>query len=423
MPERDNRSKFVSAVSGIILLSGVFFMAGLAVAQFRLFPYDQIREVSRIAISLLEYGSVIGAGRRVLPPEGSSRETVSVHEPEAAIGEGYYALFGWDGELRSYSVRLFDSSGALAHTWPIKETSFSDKAKHLQNAPHAMELLPDGSLIVSFDWIGLMARVDACGDAIWVRDGFFHHSFSPASDGGIWTWYGEKSAYGQFQYILKFDPQTGKDVKRISLVDDVIKRSEESAIAFSMDTDFPFVPDDENPMDIFHPNDVEELLPELAPAFPQFEAGDLMFSLRELDMVAIISQSGDLKWVKQGPWLRQHDPDFEPDGSISIYDNSRFRPKSLIMKVDPVTRKATNALPDLEFAFKSIERGKHQLLPNGNRLITIPDQGQAIEVAADGSLAVEFNNVAPDDESMNEDLVNSKWVPQDFFQTFPSCNP
>ena len=53
-----------------------------------------------------------------------------------------------------------------------------------------MEVLPDGSVLVGFDWVGLAARLDACGSAIWVRDGFYHHSFSPSADGGIWTWFG-----------------------------------------------------------------------------------------------------------------------------------------------------------------------------------------------------------------------------------------
>ncbi len=340
---------------------------------------------------------------------------------------GFYAILGWNTELGSYSVQLHDGSGERVHTWPIYEMSFSDLPRHRQNAPHAMEILADGSVIISFDRVGLVARVNPCGDAIWVREGFYHHSFAPAADGGIWTWFGERSAYGQVQDILKFDPDTGEDIKRISFTRDVITRNHDSALAFSMFPDFPFVPDDQivpadqNLRDIFHPNDVEELLPELAPAFPQFEAGDLMLSIRELDLIAIISPEGELKWTKNGPWLKQHDPDFEPDGRISIYDNSRFRPRSRIMTVDPVTMEVTDALPGLEASFKSSYRGKHQLLPNGNRLVTIPEQGQAIEVAPDGKVAVEFNNIISEASDFNEDLVNAKWLQDGFFNVQPKC--
>ena len=418
-----NRTSFVISIfSGIALLSALLFTAGFAVAHFRVFPYEQIRDAVRIVISLARHGEVVGEGRKFIAPEGAARSLATVHESDAAIGEGHYALLGWESGVSSYAIRLFDATGTLVHTWHIDEMSFSSKPEHRQNAPHAMEILKDGSVLVSFDWIGLMARLDPCGNAIWVRDGYFHHSFAPSADGGIWTWYGEQSAYGQLQDILKFDPETGQDLSRISFNRDVIMRSSESALYFSMYMDFPFVPDDQNPKDIFHPNDVEELLPEIAMAFPQFEAGDLLLSIRELDMLAVISPSGELKWIQQGPWLEQHDPDFEPDGRISVYDNSRFRPRSFIMTIDPETRVVTNALPDLAVPFKSERRGKHQLLPNGNRLVTIPEQGQVIEVTPGGVVAVEFNNVAGAEVRFNEDLVNAKWLHEGYFETFPVCD-
>lgn len=420
MSDSNRSSIFLSIVSGVLLLGLVFFAVGFVVAHFRVFPYAHIREVVRIADSLIKHGTVIGEGRRFEAPAGSARELAVVHDAGAAMGEGHYALLAWDSGLDSYSVRLHDAAGALVHVWPIDEMSFSDKPQHRQNAPHAMEVLADGSLLISFDWVGLVARLDACGDALWVRDGYYHHSFAPSADGGIWTWYGAQSAYGQKQDILKFDPETGEDMVRISFTD-IITRSPETALLFSMYPDFPFAPDVPKPRDIFHPNDVEELLPELAPAFPQFEAGDLMLSIRELDMVAIISQAGDLKWIMQGPWLKQHDPDFEPDGRISIFDNSRDRPHSMIMTVDPITKEVVNALPNIEKRFKTKFRGKHQRLPNGNRLITVPEQGQALEYAPSGKLVVEFNNVAADLPEFNEDLVNAKWLPAGFFETMPSC--
>lgn len=424
MSGRDSKpegSWLLSIVSGLVLFAALFFGLGLAIATYRLPPYEQIREVVRIAESLLRHGEVIAEDRRMRPPEGAARTLAVVHDPSAAMGEGHYALLGWDSRLGTYSVRLHDAAGTLVHTWPIDETSFSDLAQHNQNAPHAMLVMEDGSILVSFDWIGLMARLTPCGEAVWVEEGFYHHSFSRAADGGVWTWFGEGTAYGQFQDIVKFDPADGEVVTRISLVDDVIARSPEAALAFSMYPDFPFVADADEPRDIFHPNDVEELLPEMAEAFPMFEAGDLLLSIRELDMVAVISQGGEMKWVQQGPWLKQHDPDFEPDGRIVVYDNSRHRPRSLIMAVDPATREVVDAIEAFDGPFKSAYRGKHQGLPNGNRLITVPEQGQAIEVTPDGAVAVEFNNVSHVDPAFNEDMTNARWLPEGFFEEMPVC--
>jgi hypothetical protein len=413
----------LSLASGLVLLCLVCAAVGFWIGNKKVWPYDQLRESYQIARSLVVYGKVLGDGLRFKAPPGVSRVPAVLHDPGKAMGEGHYALLGWDSTTESYAVRLYDGTGTLAHTWPVDEMSFSERAEHRQNAPHAMEVLRDGSVLVSFDWLGVMARLDPCGKALWHRYGFYHHSFSPAADGGIWTWYGEKTAYGQIQDILKFDPITGADRVRISLNRDVIMRTPESALMFSMTPNFRFVPDDQNPRDILHPNDVEELLPEMAAAFPMFEAGDLMLSIRELNMVAVIAPSGELKWVQQGPWLKQHDPDFEPDGRISVFNNSGARPPSSIMTINPTTRRVVNPLPERSVSFYTRFRGKHQLLPNGNRLITIPEQGQVIEVTPEGTVALEFNNVSADDPAFNEDLVNAKWYPDGFFDSLPSCSP
>ena len=418
MPQ--NFQRIVSIVAGIILFAIIFAGVGFQVAVKQTWPYHQIKEVKRIVSSLILDGTVIGEGRRNPAPSGASRDFVTINDPAQSIGSGHFALLAMDNARDAYSVFLYSADGKLRHTWPIDELAYTDKAAHHQNAPHAMEILPDGTALVSFDWLGFVARIDACGDAIWGKDGYYHHSFSPASDGGIWTWYGAETAYGQVQDILKFDPLTGEDITRISL-NELIKKSPKNALVFSMFPDFPFVPDSENPLDIFHPNDVEELMPDMAPAFPQFDEGDLMLSIRELDMVLVMSQDGDIKWYKQGPWLKQHDPDFEPDGRISVYNNSRFRPRSSIITVDPKTNGSVNAMPAFTGKFHSVYRGKHQLLPNGNRLVTIPEQGQALEISPEGAIVAEFNNVVPDDPTLNDDLVNAKWLPEDFFETMPSC--
>lgn len=418
----DKISRYISLGAGVILFALFCALMGYSIADKKTALYFRLQEIRHIVGSLISYGEVIGEGLRVPAPAGAARDPATLRNPDQAMGEGYYAIMAWDGARSAYSIFLRDAAGTLVHTWPIDEKAMSDKAEHYSNAPHAMEALPDGSVVMSFDHLGLMARLDACGAPIWQREGYFHHSFSPSADGGLWTWYGAQSGYGQLQDILKFDPLTGKDITRLSLRDDVILRTPDSATLFSMHPDFPFTPDDQNPRDIFHPNDVEELLPERAAAFPRFKAGDLMLSIRELDMVAVIDPTGAIKWLRQGPWLKQHDPDFEADGTITVYDNARGRPRSMLMAVNPETGHVTNALPQFDGAFKSAYRGKHQRLPNGNTLLTIPEQGQALEIAPDGTVALEFNNVAQGFPEMNDDLVNAKWLPADFFESLPACS-
>jgi hypothetical protein len=422
MANRNTATLIFSVASGLLLLALISAAFGFVVGDRKIWPFAKIKETQAILKSLATHGEVVAEGRQHRAPAGASREPAALHNPAAAIGEGHYALMGWDAARGAYSVFLRDAAGELVHTWPIDEMAISDKAEHRQNAPHAMAVLADGSLVVSFDWLGLMARLDACGNALWSREGFFHHAFSPAADGGMWAWYGEGTAYGQIQTIVKFDPMTGEDMARIDFNKDVVMRSPASALIFSMLPSQTFTPDDRKPRDIFHPNDVEELFPEMAAAFPQFEAGDLLLSIRELDMLLVIAPSGEIKWHQRGPWLKQHDPDFEPDGRISVYDNRRFRTRSSIVIIDPKTLEVEDAIPNFHGAFKSEYRGKQQLLPNGNRLITIPEQGQVIEIATDGSVVMEFDNVSASSPDFNEDLVNARWLPSGFFTARPSCS-
>jgi len=411
----------ISIVSGLLLLALFSALSGYYVYDKKIWPYEQVKKTAQIVRSYIEYGEFVAEGRRHPAPEGASREPASLHDPAGSIGEGYYALMAWDNARGAYSVFLRGPGGELIHTWPIDEMALTDRAKHRQNSPHAMEVLPDGSVVVSFDKLDLMARLDPCGKALWTRQGYFHHAFSPAAGGGLWTWYGEHSMRDQIQDILKFDPFTGADIQRISLTENVIMRSPESALVFSMFEDFPFQTD-ANAVDLFHPNDVEELSPELAPVFPMFDAGDLMLSLHTMNMVLVIAPTGEVKWYQSGPWVTPHDPDFEPDGSITLFNNSLFRPRSSIVAIDPENREVENALAKFNGPFKSEFRGKHQLLPNGNRLITIPEQGQAIEVAPDGTVVMEFNNVVPDMPHLNDNMVNAKWMSASFFETKPSCS-
>jgi hypothetical protein len=167
--------------------------------------------------------------------------------------------------------------------------------------------------------------------------------------------------------------------------------------------------------DPFHPNDVEPLRAAMAAAFPMFEAGDLLISLRELNLVAVVDpDDGSLKWFRHGPWHRQHDPDWEPDGTISVYDNRMGLGASRILKVDPATDEVTVAYEgSSEHPFYSYRRGKHQFLPNGNVLVTESEAGRVFEAAPDGSLVWERDFGW--DAERNLIVTSADRLPADFF--------
>ena len=145
---------------------------------------------------------------------------------------------------------------------------------------------------------------------------------------------------------------------------------------------------------LIHPNDVEVLSSKDAPAFPLFEAGDLLYSMRDVNLVMVFDPDTlEVKWYQHGPWLRQHDPDFLPDGRISIFNNRLGYDYSNIMTVDPVTRETKVIYESQgEPRFYTGLRGKHQHLANGDILITSTHEGRAFEVTPDGEIVWQYIN-------------------------------
>jgi hypothetical protein len=161
---------------------------------------------------------------------------------------------------------------------------------------------------------------------------------------------------------------------------------------------------------------VDILDPSMADAFPLFEAGDIMLSMRSLNLIVVLDAEGRrAKWWQHGPWYRQHDPDFEPDGKISVLDNDMNGGASRIIEIDPVTRKTKEIFAGSpQVPFYTWRRGNHQRLENGNILIAESETGRAFEVDREGDLVWEYQNRF--DERRNLLVSNAIWLPPDFFE-------
>ena len=88
-----------------------------------------------------------------------------------------------------------------------------------------------------------------------------------------------------------------------------------------------------------HLNDVEPLPAAWAAQFPLFKAGDLLVSLRNMNMIAVIDpQTKLVKWQLSGLFVQQHDADFLPNGHLMVYDNQGGDPAcggTRILEIDP----------------------------------------------------------------------------------------
>jgi hypothetical protein len=172
-------------------------------------------------------------------------------------------------------------------------------------------------------------------------------------------------------------------------------------------------------------NDVDPLPPALADRFAGFEAGDVLLSLRSLNLVmAVDPESQEVRWYRFGIGRRQHDPDWLADGRILVFDNNMNRGPSRIVAVDPATYDVEVLVDGAGYDFHTGIRGKHQRLPDGTVAITSAMQGRVFEVAPDGAVTFELVNFR-DAETKDEVVVISeaRWLPPDWFDfdAFPEC--
>lgn len=391
MADRISKGLFVF---GILMVT---FGYGFVAADREIWPYDLIEDAGTAFGELRTYweNDFAWVPTRHLVRARHPGSGVTEVTPEAVPGLTFMTgLFG-DG----IAGRLVDLEGRVVNTWPIHyseiwpERNFDDWNVFL----HGSLVLPDGSILFNFDSGVGFARMDRCGEIVWTRSEFLHHAIFAAEDGTFWSPL-EEDRIAQ----LSAD---GEMLRTLSVPEAV----ENSGLAGA------FFISDPNEVDN-HPNDVEVLSSALAPAFPMFEAGDLLYSLRDINAVLVIDPDDlKIKWMRHGPWLRQHDPDFLPDGRISVFDNQWGRKASRIVAIDPATDEVEVLYAGTaEARFYTKIRGKHQHLASGHILITEPAAGRVFEVTAAGEIVWQYINRYDEDRAAL--ISNAIRYPRAYFE-------
>ncbi|APX14036.1 arylsulfotransferase family protein [Tateyamaria omphalii] len=410
----------------IVSFALIAMVYGIVSSWWGWFPAPQIGEAHRTYLDVSQnWRNDIGlepTRHLVAPNDTGTPEPDRGFEqrPGTERMPGYVLIAGLsdDQDTSVFAVRLMDANGDEVHRWPINYENFDPDTPPQNVMLHGMEVFEDGSVVVTFDVGNAIARVDQCGQTMWSVRGGFHHSITRDGAGGIWTWYGED--------MVRLDAATGDKTFSLNLRNDIVAaRDGDQRAIFDIRVRMPDTAEEQITYlhDPFHPNDVEMLRPDMADAFPMFEAGDLMFSLREPNLVAVVDpQTGILKWWQHGPWFKQHDPDFEPDGTITVFDNATGAMQSRILRIDPRDRRVTVDFAGTEDEpFYTWRRGKHQTLPNGNLLLTEAEHGRLLEVSGDGEVVWTHDMVW--DEDSNLIVTEARHVSEDFFTNgLPSCN-
>jgi hypothetical protein len=388
-----------------LALAFLAFLLGSAVMVFRIFPANYISGAYETAYKVFwEEGEVTVDDDHHLYPARYADSGVTVYDPQRAqSGVNLVTSYWWENDRWQPAIRLIDMQGSVLHQWTVKpekiwpETPFTDHVAGAMNTPnnyvHGAWLMPDGDVVFNVEYAGLV-RMNACSEVVWTVPYRTHHSVFRDEDGSFWT-SGLNWRYTTIEGYIHPKPefvdetllqvsQDGEILREIFVLESIYKSGYGGILA-----------DATKKLDVTHLNDVETLSTTMADEFPLFEAGDILVSLRNISTVLVIDGESELiKWRLQYPLVRQHDPDFEPDGRIVIFDNRddmtqegmRLGPTRLL-SVDPTNGEQTDAYPlDPDQAFYTQTGGKHQLLDNGNRLITEAHGGRVFEIDPAGEV-------------------------------------
>ena len=341
---------------------------------------------------------------------------VTINDAAADNRDFIFMTGFFDGGIE---LRLIRRDGSLVNKWPAHYSEIFTDTSYTKVAPmtdwnvdiHGALALPDGSVVFNFEYFGLV-KMDQFGKVIWKVSRETHHSVELAEDGGFWAPGRRQIPKGVDSPFPPFEPPFSEDtIMKISPDGEILTELSAPKLFYDngLETLLTATGDrieagmqwDE---ELLHLNKVVELSSDIADKFPMFEAGDLALSLRKLNMIMVISpKTGEVKWWRIGPWVRQHDPEFNSDGSIVVFNNNTYRTafggkdldKSLlsiprvsnILALNPMTgayRIIYGEKKDQEIL--SVLRGKVELTKKGGLLITEFEGGRVFETDNKGKI-------------------------------------
>ncbi len=422
-------------LSLLYLLALALLTGGYGIGRYEVFPSDYIRQVEDFILghelgtdtNLVEKlandtgiaplrfkqsfpaRAAIGTRSIAVAGIGSRREAPLVFLADDHR-QGYRAVFGvLDYGDTFWGGLLLGPDGQVIHSWKLSAEHLNDVSERNQQL-YGLHLFPDGSVIFSQqEAAGGLVKVDACSNVVWSRPGSFHHAVSATDDGHFWSFQGRqddfdhklvKIAVDSGEIIQTIDMQEARELNEFIHIFDLQKR-----------------PGPEK-ADISHGNDIEALSAEMSKYFPQFASGDLLISYRTQNLVFVLDPDDlKIKWWRIGAWDRQHDPDWETDGSIVVFSNNTrtARRHSDIVAIDPVTLQHRVLVNGTDMDFYSSINGQHAATPYGTRMITSTTQGWAFEVDRANNIVFSFVNNYEEDSRDSLNVAEALRFDDDYF--------
>ena len=338
----------------------------------------------------------------------------------AGVRRGFRIIFGvFDFGESLHGAILLDPDGKVQNTWRITQNDlpWPHKPDHMI-FPHGFEVTRDGSIIVAYEAGNSLTKYDYCSRKRWQVEGGYHHSIDLFDEETFWVWGDTEPQETYGKKLMQMSVEDGSIIRTIKIVD-IIRANPDSDILGIRQIDTESGATWAN--DPLHPNDIDPLPKELAGFYPDFAAGDLLVSMRSINLVFVLDpESLEIKWWRGGFGRRQHDPDWNARGTITIFNNNMHLGYSSIIEVDPRTMERRTLIDGADYGFYTRIRGKHQELSDGSILVTSPLQGRVFEVSPDGTVTFDFHNSFSEEHGALG-VSEARFLSTTFFRELPKC--
>lgn len=355
---------------------------------------------------LASLGYLSGAG------EEAEASGVTVHKAEKAQPGLNLYLSG-----HAAQATLIDMAGQELHRWAYPLEKLDSKIDHGSGAAarrkgwRKVHLFENGDLLATYQYKGLI-KIDRHSRLIWHWDAPTHHEVRVLDDGTIATFVGRlvqaevegRTRAANEDALALLGP--GGKPRRIIPLKPLLERSDYRSVLERAPR-----PVSEGLWDPLHCNAVEPVSEALARRLPQVQVGDLLVSMRNIDLVAAVRlDPPSVVWAVTGLWHRQHSPSIVGEGRLLVFDNQHRPDRSRVIEVDPLTGQIVWRFPPSpETPFFTEILGSTYRLQNGNTLIVESNRGRALEVTPGHDVVWEFVNPhrVPSTPTTEAELVNA----------------
>jgi hypothetical protein len=395
------RRSFFSLCLFVLGLASLTYLLGAAVMYFDLPSAEFLKSAFLGVRAWKERREAVSQITEGKPPRAGKGK---IDIPEKTF-DGFTLCSFLSTTTSSTQAILVDMNGEVVHRWSIPYSRVWSHPPHLLVPVHdslvcifGCHLFSNGDLLAVFHGLesasngyGLV-KIDKDSNVLWAYPARTHHDVDVGEDGTV---------YAVMHKELNKAPKGLEFIPLPCLADYLVLLSSDGKVLrepisiLEAFRDSPYAlllsPHDKvkrhgvlpgAEADVLHTNHVRELSTRMASKFPNFRAGQVLISLREIDTIAMLDpRTATITWATQGPWRRQHDPEFLDNGHLLLFDNLGSPRGSRVLEYDLQTQAFPWSYPaEADPPFFTQERGMSQRLPNGNTLIVVSEGHQILEV-------------------------------------------